>query len=86
MPDTIGPQPPDDCGSSDSHCSGAGSKLYQITESDLADLERCVPELFSLLGTSMNQPWVRVKIQRVKNIIADVRWQNLPWSHVEKIE
>lgn len=85
MADTIDDQLPDDCGSSDSHCSGAGSKLYQITSGDLEDLERLLPQLFVMLGVSMNQPHVRTKIQRVKNIVSEIRWEGLPWKGVEII-
>lgn len=81
-------QAPDgeDTPSNSSSCSGADSKLYQITSDDLADLERLVPQLFTMLGETMNHAHVRTKIQRVKNILSVIRWEGLPWSRVEIIE
>lgn len=84
MDDTKDNQPADDSLPDASGCSGV--RLYQITRDELADLELYVPELFTLLGEAMNHGHVRRKIQRVKDIICNVRWENLPWKHVERIE
>lgn len=68
------------------------SKLFAITESDLGDLERLIPEmcdqLQSLLalqaaGENGVRRDLNVTFRRVKGILSDVRWDYMPHRHVE---
>ena len=61
-------------------------KLFQIYDSDLADLERILPELLHDLAFSNPCPQVRAKFRRVRQIISDVRWNYGPPEQVEKID
>lgn len=51
--------------------------IFQIQESDLADLERLLPTL-----QEMMTPVVR----RVKEILSNVRWNYGPYQDVEIVE
>lgn len=59
------------------------TKLFQITEDDLAELERTLPRIldrmYSMLGKSQpgsNQ--LRTQWRRIQQIVADVRWNYGP--------
>jgi hypothetical protein len=62
-----------------------GTKLFQITEADLAELERLIPRLIDNIYST---PWynerrdIRVNIRRVKAILSDVRWDYGPFGDV----
>jgi hypothetical protein len=58
---------------------------FRITEPDLADLERILPQLCDMLDLKLNDPKVRAKVRRVREIVADVRWDYGPPSSVEII-
>jgi hypothetical protein len=57
------------------------SKLYQITEPDLADLEQTLPQLADALTLSLDNA-MRIKIRRVQAILSRVRWSYGPWTEV----
>lgn len=59
-------------------------KLYQITEDDLATLERAMPELTVSLSVNTTNRH-RVLIRKVKDILSDVRWDYQPHSNIEII-
>lgn len=61
------------------------SKLYQIYEDDLAELERSVPELAHALMGSLT-PRLKTKLRAVQSILSNVRWNYGPPEHVEKID
>jgi hypothetical protein len=60
------------------------SKLFQIYEEDLTELERALPEFSDrLMGLLDNR--LRTQLRRVQTILSNVRWNYGPPSHVEKI-
>ncbi|NQV85933.1 MAG: hypothetical protein HQ492_02530 [Woeseiaceae bacterium] len=61
-------------------------KLYQISEDDLSELERVLPELLEHAVYVPDAP-VRARKQftRVKEIISNVRWNYGPPREVENI-
>jgi hypothetical protein len=59
-------------------------KLYQITEEDLAELERVLPQVFDRLMIGMDNR-IRVQFRSVQKIITNVRWNYGPWSNAEQI-
>jgi hypothetical protein len=58
------------------------SKLFQIYDSDLEALEQLLPELHSAAGELLNEPSVRIKFRRVKDILSNVRWNYGPHEEV----
>ena len=58
-----------------------GVRLFQIYETDLAELEQMLPELCEALD-KVTSPRLRVKIRRVKDIISNVRWNYGPHTDV----
>lgn len=63
------------------------SKLFQIHEDDLADLERIVPQWTQSLGfESGSSPELRTQIRRIQKIITDVRWNYQPHTEIERID
>ena len=63
-----------------------GIRLYQITEDDLAELERVLPELLEPAVYVPAAPVrARKQFSRVKDIISNVRWNYGPPSEVEII-
>lgn len=61
------------------------SRMFQITEEDLAELERCVPDLCERAMSRLDDTKSRVQIRKVKEIISHVRWHYGPWSNVTEI-
>ncbi len=60
------------------------SKMYQINQNDLADLERIVPAEFeNCIPEVRNTPRFRTACRRVKDILSDIRWNYHP--HIEII-
>jgi hypothetical protein len=49
------------------------SKLFQIYDSDLEALEQLLPELHTAAGELLNDPAVRIKFRRVKEVLSNVR-------------
>lgn len=60
------------------------SKLFRITEDDLAELERILPQLCSSLTPVMNNR-DRVHLRRCQTILSDVRWEYGPSTLIETI-
>ena len=59
-------------------------KLFQITEDDLAELERLVPELCWDFAAQLDNR-TRTKFRRCQTILSNVRWGYGPPEHVETI-
>ena len=63
------------------------SKLYQIHEDDLADLERIVPAEFERCQPAIrNTPRFKIAVRRVKEILSNVRWNYQPHEEIEDVE
>lgn len=60
------------------------SKLYQITEDDLGELERTLPRLAEALRPKLDNR-LRVHIRQVQKILCDVRWNYGPPTDVRVI-
>lgn len=60
--------------------------LHQITEDDLAALEQHLPQLMSETILACNNPLVRKRWERVKEIVSNVRWNYGPPSEVTEID
>lgn len=60
-------------------------KLHQITEDDLATLERSIPLLVPCLMNNMGNR-ERVLLRQIQEILSSVRWNYGPPSEIEKIE
>jgi hypothetical protein len=63
--------------------------MFQITEDDLAELERLLPEVADAVsfGTEPGaSPRIRTQLNRVKTILSNVRWNYGPPSEVERID
>ncbi len=60
------------------------SRLFQIYEDDLADLERTLPLLCDLSHMNVDNA-ARTSIRRVQEILKNVRWNYGPPHHVERI-
>ena len=62
--------------------AGQGTKMFQIYEPDLVDLERILPELcwdmFEVLCNEQVAPRIRTKLRRCQKILSDVRWNYGP--------
>lgn len=62
-------------------------KLFQITEEDLADLERLVPEAMDRVTMRPDAtPRDRAIFKRLQSIIVNVRWNYGPPENVERID
>ena len=62
-------------------------KLYQITEEDLAELERILPDAMERLTHRPDViPADRVNFRQVQKIIVNVRWNYGPHDNVERID
>jgi hypothetical protein len=61
-------------------------RLFQITNDDLVELERVLPELSeSLAVTEEYSPRIRSQLRRVQTILSNVRWGYGPPTHVERV-
>lgn len=58
------------------------SKLYQITETDLAVLESELPHLLEASMEMCNDPLKRKQWEAVKAIMSNVRWNYGPPSEI----
>jgi hypothetical protein len=59
-------------------------RQFQISEEDLAELERMLPDLAN--GVMTNPRYGnrdKVQLRRVQEIIMNVRWRYGPWSDVQ---
>ncbi len=62
------------------------TKLHQITEDDLAVLERELPELMSVSLMQCNDHLTRKKWEAVRDVLSRVRWDYGPPSSVTEID
>ncbi len=62
------------------------TKLFQITETDLASLEEELPALMDAHSITCNDPLTRKRWELVKNILSNVRWNYGPPVQVEHID
>jgi hypothetical protein len=63
----------------------SASRLYQVNEEDLCELERVLPQLAESL-TPILDGRLRVQLRRCQSILSNVRWGYGPPSHVERID
>jgi hypothetical protein len=59
-------------------------KMFRVYESDLADLEKGLPQLADALMPILNNR-MRVQLRQVQRILSDVRWNYGPMSHVKTV-
>lgn len=59
-------------------------RLFQITEDDLAELERTLPQFQDVLLPRLDNR-LRVQLRRVREILSNVRWNYGPPTDVEII-
>jgi hypothetical protein len=66
------------------------SRQFQISEADLADLERILPDLcWDMMPLFTNRelaPRLRTQLRRVQAILSEVRWGYGPPQQVEAID
>lgn len=74
---------------SDPGPANGSTTLHQITEDDLCNLERLLPILCDRLilagPPGRTPPELRVKVEKVKKILSDVRWNYQPYLETDKI-
>jgi hypothetical protein len=61
--------------------------MFQISDQDLAILERAIPvlhELCSNLPEGYFRPDVQIAIEECKRILSDVRWNYGPYQKIER--
>lgn len=56
-------------------------KLFRVTEDDLAELERILPQLGESLVPVLNNR-TRVQLRRCQSILSDIRWNYGPPTEV----
>lgn len=59
------------------------SRLFQIHEDDLAELEQTLPRIAQKLETEHMANATRSQLRRVKDILSNVRWDYGPPTDVE---
>jgi hypothetical protein len=66
------------------------SRQFQISEDDLAELERMIPDLcgdmMPLFTNRELAPRLRTQLRRIQSILSDVRWRYGPPEAVEVID
>ncbi len=60
------------------------SKMFQIYEEDLVELERMIPDLASALMIHLT-PRGKTQLRRLKSILSDVRWNYCPPTACETV-
>jgi hypothetical protein len=60
------------------------SRLFQVYEDDLAELERIVPDFSSSMMAQLT-PRMRTQLRRCKEILSNIRWNYGPHTEVEVI-
>lgn len=63
----------------------AASRMFQITEEDLADLEKMLPDLMHAHAARVNTA-EKVKWRQVIEIIKNVRWCYGPWLECHELK
>lgn len=59
--------------------------MHQITEDNLGELERTIPQLAEELMTNLSTRH-KVQLRRVQRILSDVRWNYGPPSQVATVD
>lgn len=62
------------------------SKLFQITEEDLAMLEQQLPAILDATMLACNDAMIRKRWQAVQEVVKNVRWNYGPPSEVETFD
>ena len=66
------------------------SRTFQISEDDLSELERIIPDLcgdmMPLFTNRELAPRLRTQLRRVQSILSDVRWRYCPPEEVQIID
>lgn len=60
------------------------AKIFQISEEDLCELERTLPQLAQALMPVLNNG-LRMKLRRCQTVLSNVRWDYGPPTDVESI-
>ena len=60
------------------------TRLFQINEDDLSDLERILPEITEVVEGKLDNR-LRTMVRRVQSILVNVRWDYGPATEVEEI-
>lgn len=60
----------------DEHMAPNRQRLFQISESDLAELERLVPVIAEAAAKERKARSLCVAIRRTKNILCGIRWHD----------
>lgn len=60
------------------------NQFFQISEEDLSDLERIIPDIINRIVYT--DPRMRTQARRVKDILSNVRWEYGPHECVEEYE
>jgi hypothetical protein len=61
------------------------AKLFQVSETDLEDLERILPEIAETLTPTLTGR-LRVQLRRCQSILSSVRWSYGPPTEVHIID
>jgi hypothetical protein len=62
------------------------SKMFQISEEDLASMETVIPEIMLFCFDSCNDPVQRKRFEECKAILSNVRWGYGTPQIVERIQ
>ena len=60
------------------------AQLFQVSEEDLCELERTLPQLAQALLPVLNNG-LRVKLRRCQAVLSNIRWDYGPPTDVESI-
>ena len=60
------------------------SKTYSISEEELADLEKTIPDIYESFMAHC-KPRDRVMFNRMKKVLSDIRWRGGPHTEVYEI-
>lgn len=64
---------------------GSGSKLFQIYEDDLSELEKSLPVLSDAVAP-MNNGRLKTHLRKLKLIVSNIRWNYGPYDEMEQVE
>ena len=62
--------------------SDGSVKLFRITEPDLCELERVIPQICMDMMEHLS-PRTRTQFERLKRILSDIRWEGGPPRDVQ---
>lgn len=62
------------------------SKLFQIYEDDLGELEKLIPRLGEALETPLLSNRIKTQLRRCKIILSNVRWNYGPPDEIKQID